>query len=103
MHNALCHQSKEWRAERKRYWKGEAEAYKGNVGGQLSDSGTYRVTGKNIDRMMKGKAPIGEDGFSVQLHHYREGGIAADMYAYGEITRFDHSSQFKALHWWLFG
>ena len=53
--------------------------------------------------MMKGKAPIGEDGFSVQLHHYREGGIAADMYAYGEITRFDHSSQFKALHWWLFG
>ena len=102
VHNASCHLSKEWRAERKRYWKGEAEAYKGNVNRQWSDSGTYKVTKNNMQRMMQGKAPIGKDGFSVQLHHYHDGGIATDMYAYAEITRFEHFTNFKALHPWLF-
>ncbi len=103
VHNASCHQSKEWRAEKKRYWKGEADAYRGNVNKQWSDSGTYRVTEYNIKRMSQGKAPVGRDGFSVQLHHYHDGGIASDMYAYGEITRFEHFSDFKNLHSWLFG
>ena len=102
VHNS-CNHGKEWTKERKRYWKGEADAYKGNARGQWSDSGTYKVTKRNLKRMSQGKAPLDKYGFSVQLHHYHDGGIAADMYAYAEITRFEHFANFKALHPWLFG
>ena len=88
---------------RKRYWKSEAEAYRGNINDQWSDSGTYKVTTDNINRMLQGKAPLDKHGFSVQLHHYHDGGIVADMYAYAEITRFEHFVNFKGLHPWLFG
>ena len=99
VHNSCKHNSK-WNAERKRYWKGEAEAYSGNVNGQISDSGTYKLTSQNYCRMLRGKAPIGTDGYSVQLHHYR--GISNDFYAYGEILRSEHTSFYKMLHPWLF-
>mgnify|MGYP003312826514 CR=1 FL=1 len=62
-----------------------------------------KIFQRNLKRMSGGKAPIGRDGFSVQLHHYRDGGIAADMYSYGEITRFEHFTKFRDLHPWLFG
>ena len=99
VHNSCKHNSK-WNAERKNYWKGEAQAYSGNVNGQISSSGTYKLTKNNYNRMLQGKAPKGTDGYSVQLHHYR--GIDNDFYAYGEILRSEHTAFYKALHPWLF-
>ncbi len=80
VHNATCHQSKEWRAERKRYWKEQAEK-----GG---DSTWYELTDKNLDRMKQGKAPWGRDKKLVQLHHTK--GIAVDMYDYVEMGADAH-------------
>ena len=53
-----------------------------------------------IGRMLKGLAPEGIDGYSVQLHHVV--GKSNDFYNYVEITRVDHYSNFKSLHPWLF-
>ena len=100
VHNATCHQSREWRAEKKRYWKNEGVSYKGNARGQLSRSGNYNVTDKNLNRMLKGKAPKGIDNKWVNLHHTE--GINTNMYNYTEITWTQHFSNFKDLHPWLF-
>ena len=100
VHNASCHQSREWRAEKKRYWKNEGVSYKGNARGQLSRSGNYNVTDKNLNRMLKGKAPKGIDNKWVNLHHTE--GINTNMYNYTEMTWTQHFSNFKDLHPWLF-
>jgi RHS repeat-associated protein len=99
VHNSACHQSSEWRAERKKYWKGEAEKYKGNVNDQLSFSENYNVTKDNMKRMLKGKAPIGIDNKPVNLHHNR--GIKVDLYDYKEMTWTHHFKNFKELHTWV--
>ena len=101
VHNASCHQSKEWRAEKKSYWKSQGEIYRGNAQGQRSISGNYDVTTKNLDRMLKGKAPKGIDNKWVNLHHNE--GIKNNMYNYTEMTWTQHFTNFKALHPWLFG
>ena len=101
VHNASCHQSKEWRAEKKSYWKSQGEIYRGNAQGQRSISGNYDVTTKNLDRMLKGKAPKGIDNKWVNLHHNE--GIKTNMYNYTEMTWTQHFTNFKALHPWLFG
>ena len=101
VHNASCHLSKEWRAERKRYWKEQAEFYRGNANGQRSISGTYDVSVGNWERMLQGKAPVGTDGKWVNLHHVE--GIKKNMYNYVEKTWTRHFTNFKALHPWLFG
>ena len=101
VHNASCHQSKEWRAEKKSYWKSQGEIYRGNAQGQRSISGNYDVTTKNLDRMLKGKAPNGIDNKWVNLHHNE--GIKTNMYNYTEMTWTQHFTNFKALHPWLFG
>lgn len=72
--------------------------YKGASG--RSASNTYEITSKNLKRMAQGKAPIGTDGYSVQLHH--RVGKAVDIYDFYEITRTAHYSNFKSLHPWLF-
>ena len=101
VHNASCHQSKEWRAEKKRYWKEQGEMYRGNAQNQLSNSGNYNVTDKNLGRMLQGKAPKGTDNKWVNLHHTE--GIKTNMYNYTEMTWAQHFTNFKALHPWLFG
>ena len=90
----------DWAKERRSYWKKQAKAYNGNVNGQLSASGKYHVTKNNIARMSKGKAPIGTDNKSVNLHHVV--GKSKDMYNYIELTYTEHFSNFKKLHYWLF-
>ena len=59
---------------------------------QGKDYGAYVATDKNIDRMRRGLAPIGWDGKSVQLHHWK--GIANDFYDYSPVSSTVH----KALH-----
>lgn len=102
VHNGGCNHGSEWRRERKRYWKTEAEMYNGKPTNELSNSGTYIADKFNLNRMRQGKAPLDLNGIPVQLHHYKPGGITADLYAYYEITFSDHFSNFKALHSWLF-
>lgn len=43
---------------------------------------------ENIERMASGKAPIGWDGCSVTLHHWK--GIANDFYDFSPVTRTFH-------------
>lgn len=93
-------QGRSWGAERRAYWKSQGALYEGNINGQISNSGTYEVTVKNVERMLKGKAPIGLDGKSVHLHHTL--GKSVDMYTYIEMTRTAHYADFKALHPWMY-
>lgn len=51
--------------------------------------------------MSSGKAPIGTDGKSVNLHHVN--GIKTDPLNYIELTRTEHYANFKSLHPWLYG
>ena len=51
---------------------------------------TYSATDDNIARMVEGKAPIGWDGKSVQLHHVD--GIAINPNKYVEVTKATHDS-----------
>jgi hypothetical protein len=63
-----------FRLEREAYWKAEAEA----------NSGSYSA--ENLARMENGRAPIGSDGYPMELHHIdrtAEGGIEP-------MTRTDH-------------
>ena len=58
------------------------------------------MTQKNLDRMLRGSAPIGTDGKSVVLHHLY--GIANNFGRYDEMLVTTHTSNYKALHWFLF-
>lgn len=100
VHNS-CNHGKEWNAEKRRYWREQATKYQNIVGEVEAPSGTYFINEKNLKRMADGKAPIGTDRFSVQLHHNK--GIKNDFYDYREITRTDHFKEFRKLHSWLFG
>ena len=97
VHNAC---SSDWAKERKSYWKKQAASYKGNVNGQLSVSGKYHLTQDNFLKISRGRAPIGTDGKSVNLHHVV--GKSKDMYNYIELTHTEHFNNFKKLHYWLF-
>lgn len=52
------------------------------------DYGSYVATENIINRMLRGLAPIGKDGYSVELHHWD--GIARDFNNYSPITRTLH-------------
>ena len=100
VHNSYNHGC-EWAAERRSHWRNEGARYFGKANpDQFSASGTYKLTQKNIDLMMKGKAPFGVDGMKVQLHHTV--GITNDFYSYIEITFTEHFAKFVELHPWLF-
>ena len=63
-----------FKAERKAFWKTEAE----------TNAATYNAD--DVARMQKGSAPIGEDGYPMELHHVNrtpEGGVVP-------MTRTDH-------------
>ena len=99
VHNS-CNHGREWGHERRSHWRSQGQNYQNNVHGQLSDNGLYRVTQTNVDRMIKGRAPIGIDNKSVVLHHTK--GIANDFYDYVEMLSSTHTSKFKELHGFLF-
>ena len=50
--------------------------------------------------MLRGRAPTGIDGKSVNLHHVR--GLMVDPLDYIELTRTEHYSNFKTLHPWMY-
>lgn len=97
VHNAC---KSDWEKERRSYWKKQANVYNGNVKGQLSASGKYHVTQDDIIRLSKGKAPIGTDGKSVNLHYVL--GKSKNMYNYIELTHTEHFMNFRKLHYWLY-
>ena len=82
VHNS-CNHGSEWNKERRNHWKEES----GKVFKDVT-YGAYIATSKNIDRMTKGLAPIGWDGYSVQLHHVN--GIANGFYNYIPLSRTAH-------------
>ena len=88
---------------RRIYWKTEAKLYANSPKGTtiLSDSGTYYLSEANLTLMNNGLAPIGIDGYKVNLHHYRS--ISFDLFAFYEITYTDHYSNFVDLHPWIYG
>ena len=92
---------KEWGKERQRYWKEQAEKYKNSINEKnISNSGKYKLSKDNINRMRNGNAPIGLDNKPVNLHHVV--GIETDFYNYVELTRTEHFRDFKVLHPWLY-
>ena len=62
-HNSCNHNSK-WNSERRKFWCDQAKTAIEN-----QDYTSYVATAENIARMKRGSAPIGWDGFSVELHH----------------------------------
>ena len=83
VHNS-CNHNSAWNTERRNYWKEQAIT---NEKGY--NYGSYVATEDNIDRMSRGLAPKGWDGYSVQLHHWD--GIANDFYNYSPVSRTFHN------------
>ena len=65
-----------WSTVRQRYWKNEAHNH----------PDLYE---KDLERLKKGLAPIGEDGFSMELHH-PNGREGANFYIFEPLTRTKH-------------
>lgn len=63
VHNSCSHQSYSWRKQKSDYWKAH----------QNTVSDLYELSPENQALMAKGKAPIGYDGYRIELHHV--GGI----------------------------
>ena len=92
VHN-LCkgNHGKEWGSKRRKHWRDRAKNPVENKWDDAFDE-------DNIARMAKGRAPIGYDGKSVQLHHCK--GILNDIDDYIEIgskahTRFHQKYGYK--------
>lgn len=94
VHNGSCH-DKVWGKKRCQYWKNEAQKIVDNdqFGATMK---SYSATDDNIARMVKGKAPIGWDGKSVELHHVD--GIAINIDNFVEVTRTTHEAVHTFLH-----
>ena len=89
VHNS-CNHGSEWAKERRNFGKSMSKTVVEN-----QDYGSYTATAKNIDRMARGRAPIGWDGYSVQLHHWK--GITVDFYNYSPVSRTLHQIIHKTL------
>ena len=61
VHNSCAHKSNEWVKTRKDYWKSTAN--------NPQSTPYYKITKQNLELMRRGKAPIGVDGYKVELHH----------------------------------
>ena len=81
-HNSCNHNSK-WNSERRSFWRKQAKTAVEN-----QDYGSYVATAENLARMRRGSAPIGWDGFSVELHHIE--GIVNDFKNYVPVSRTLH-------------
>ena len=65
-----------WSTVRQRYWKNEAFYHPD-------------LYPNDLERLKKGLAPIGDDGFSIELHHpYGRGGD--NYFIFEQVTRTDH-------------
>jgi len=82
VHNS-CNHNSAWARECRRYWKSQSKIVEVGRGYKA-----YVATEKNISKMAKGKAPIGWDGYPVQLHHWK--GIKVDFYDYSPVSRTLH-------------
>ena len=71
-----------WSTVRQRFWKNEA----------LNNSVKY--SSSNVDRMKKGLAPIGIDGYSMELHH-PEGRNGENYWNFYPVTYTEH----KKIHY----
>ncbi|QRG26802.1 HNH/ENDO VII family nuclease [Halomonas binhaiensis] len=78
--------------QNRKYWSSEPQTYSGNkvyqrnelIDPNLVSEWTIRgkvVRGTNLERMASGRAPIGHDGNSINLHHMtqRQSGAIAEM------------------------
>ena len=76
--------------QRRDFWKAEAQ----------NNPGRYSDTAANLERMKLGKAPIGNDGFPMELHH--PGGDPNATFI--PMTRTDHrlGDNYMKNHPWLF-
>jgi len=101
VHNKCGNHGKLWRKESRSYWREQGKLYKNSVDANAySASGKYKLTQDNINRMLRGSAPKGTDGFSVALHHNK--GILVDFYDYSEILTSVHRANYRLLHPWVF-
>ena len=89
VHNS-CNHGSEWNSERNRYWKNTSKVVE-----EDKNYGAYIATQDNINRMSRGAAPIGWDGWSVQLHHWD--GITVDFYNYSPLSRTLHQLVHKLI------
>ena len=89
VHNS-CNHDRKWDKERRSYLRdrGRNDNVNANYGAYIADE-------INISRMKRGAAPIGIDGYSVQLHHTN--GIANDFYGYVPMTRTAHIALHKEI------
>ena len=94
VHNS-CNHDKVWGKKKRLHWKDEAQKIVDNdqFGASMK---SYSATDDNIARMVKGKAPIGWDGKSVELHHVE--GITTNIDNFVEVTRTTHEAIHTFLH-----
>ena len=94
VHNS-CNHDKVWGKKKRQHWKDEAQKIVDNdqFGASMK---SYSATDDNIARMVKGKAPIGWDGKSVELHHVE--GITTNIDNFVEVTRTTHEAIHTFLH-----
>jgi RHS repeat-associated protein len=76
-----------FRSERRSFWKNEA----------ATNPGKY--TPENVQRMQEGKAPIGDDGFPMELHH--KGGLPEGPLTPMSRTEHRLGPNFGINHPWL--
>ena len=84
VHNS-CHHNRKWNNERRRYWRNQ-----GRNAIENGDYGSYVATSENIARMRRGTAPIGWDGYSVELHHVE--GIVKNFDNYVPVSKTLHDA-----------
>ena len=88
VHNGSCHDV-QWDKTRKKHWRSRAREIKhNNEVGMRFDS--FTATPENMARMKRGSAPIGWDGYSVELHH--PNGIKNDFYNFVEVSKTLHNA-----------
>lgn len=89
VHNSCAHQATKWGSQKAQYWKSK----------QKTPSNLYELSENNISRMAKGKAPIGYDGYPIELHHIKGINNSDDII---EISKASHTILHKFIGYNLF-
>lgn len=82
VHNSCAHSSNEWKKIKKNYWESVAD--------KPSNSTYYSLTKQNAELMKRGRAPIGTDGYKVELHHIT--GISDDITNFIPMSKTAHTN-----------
>ena len=61
----------------------------------MQRNNTFTKNRKNIERMQRGKAPIGKDGLPIELHHLRQ---KNDLVVMELLAKQEHKKHSKLLH-----